>query len=97
MHAVTDYMFSLPGGLLNKNYDLEKCVDFLMEREDIYLRKPLHRYNRKLVRDVIHFLVSPLAPWPRIPVSQACLTRMNVCSAQASTRCKASRIKLTRR
>lgn len=58
MHGVTDYMFSLPGGLLSRDYDIERCVDFLMERGRHYLNKILPRYNRQLVLDLVNYLVS---------------------------------------
>lgn len=76
---MTDYMFSLPGGLLNKGYSLEKCFDFLMERGELYLVKPLHQYNRKLVLDVIHFLVRFLLHFSQVLLP---FVDVNVCLSQ---------------
>lgn len=90
MHAVTDYMFSLSGGLLNRGYNIEACVNFLMEQKTLELDKLLHRYNHQLVRDIIQYLVSRLLFWSCSVGNE--LTLLLWSSVQQSTRCKPSRI-----
>jgi hypothetical protein len=49
--------------LLNRGYNIEACVNFLMEQKTLELDKLLHRYNQQLVRDIIQYLVSLLLFW----------------------------------
>jgi hypothetical protein len=57
MDGVSDYLLSLPGGMLNPRYTIDEAIQFLFRNPRALLDKLFKDYTFDLVRAAAHYLV----------------------------------------
>ena len=94
MDAVSDYLLSLPGGLLNPTYTLDGATRFIMDHSDAYLKKMFTHYTPEFIKGAIHFFVSLAG---ELSLVMPNLTTVYFDSVRRSIHCRRFAITLRRR